>query len=105
MAESSGVNKCLDNEGRGERAAASPGAGGGGQRLIHAEWHPPPPPSGPVPSPALPWPPLALQLPQEPLGVTCANVATVRCDGTPDCMAFPPPRSAHQGTGLILAWR
>lgn len=91
MAESGGVNKCLDNEGRGERAAASPGAGGG-QRLIHAEWHPPPPsPLGPVPSPALPRPPLALQLAQRPFGVTGANVATVQCDGTPDCTAPPSP--------------
>lgn len=44
MAESTGVNKCLYNEGRGELAAApaaSPGAGG--QRLINAECPPCPP--------------------------------------------------------------
>lgn len=57
MAESTGVNKCLYNEGRGERAPPRrpPLLGPGGQRLINAEWHswpPPPPPRLPPLSPA-----------------------------------------------------
>lgn len=110
MAESSGVNKCLYNEGRGERAAApaaSPGAGG--QRLINAECPPCPPGSRRArraPRPASGDAPSALCS-----GCSrCSGVSMPRAaSGPPGSWGLPhdphPPRPpAHLGAGLILGW-
>lgn len=81
MAESTGVNKCLYNEGRGERAAApaaSPGAGG--QRLINAEC-PPCPPLVPAVLPGHP-------LPQDAPSTLCSGCS--RC-------SMPPAASRPAG--------